>query len=62
MRKQGHDLRAWFEKALDAMEDDKASRSHVGDLLVEMGTRLKQQAGIADLLGQLGTTSKGRTK
>jgi uncharacterized protein involved in exopolysaccharide biosynthesis len=54
LRKQNQDLRAEFTRALDAMENDKASRSHVGDLLVEMGTRLKENADITDLLGQLG--------
>lgn len=54
MRKQGQDLRAEFTAAVDALEDAKAGRHDLGDLLVEMGTRLKQQIGVADLLGQLG--------
>jgi transketolase len=52
-RQTAEDLRKEFTTAVDALEDDKASRDSVGDLLVEMGTRLKQQAGISDLLGQL---------
>lgn len=47
------DLRAEFAEALEALQDDKASRLDVGDVLVEMGTRLKQQFGVADLLGPL---------
>jgi DNA anti-recombination protein RmuC len=53
MRKQGQDLRAEFTAAVDALEDAKAGRHDLGDLLVEMGTRLKQQIGVGDLLGQL---------
>ena len=47
------DLRAEFKEALEALQDDKASRLDMGDILVEMGTRLKQQFGMADLLGPL---------
>jgi DNA repair exonuclease SbcCD ATPase subunit len=57
LRKQGQDLRGEFTQALDALENDKTSRGHLGDLLVEMGMRLKQQADISDLLGQLGKVS-----
>jgi predicted nucleic acid-binding Zn-ribbon protein len=53
LRKQSQALRAEFAKAIASLEDDKTSRGHLGDLLMEMGTRLKEQAGIADLLGQL---------
>jgi DNA anti-recombination protein RmuC len=51
------DLRSEFSQALDALRDDKASRLDVGDVLVEMGTRLKQQFGVADLLGPLDETA-----
>jgi predicted RNA-binding protein with PIN domain len=54
LRKQGQDLRAEFTASLDALDDDKASRHTLADLLVEMGARLKEQMGVADLLGQLG--------
>ena len=54
LRAQGQSLRSELRAALDVLDDDKASRDNVGDLLIEMGTRLKEQAGITDLLGQLG--------
>lgn len=54
LRKQGQDLRTEFTASLDALDDDKASRHTLADLLVEMGARLKEQMGVADLLGQLG--------
>jgi chromosome segregation ATPase len=57
LRDQAADLRGEFTQALDALEDEKTSRGHLGDLLVEMGTRLKQQGDISDLLGQLGKAS-----
>lgn len=55
--RQDEALRGEFVQALDALESDKTSRGHLGDLLLEMGTRLKQQADISDLLGQLAKTS-----
>ena len=59
LRKQGQEAREEFTRSLAALEDDKASRDHLGGLLVEMGTRLKEQAGIADLLGHLGKADAG---
>jgi chromosome segregation ATPase len=59
LRRQSQEMRDEFTKALAAVEDDKASRDHIGGLLVEMGTRLKEQAGIADLLGKLGKADAG---
>jgi F0F1-type ATP synthase membrane subunit b/b' len=54
LRAQTQSLRSEFRAALDVLDDDKAGRQNVGDLLIEMGTRLKEQVGITDLLGQLG--------
>lgn len=59
LSKQGQDLRAEFTQGIESVEDDKASRHNLGDLLVEMGTRLKTQAGLADLLGQLDGVDAG---
>lgn len=53
LRKLSQQNREELAKAIASLEDDKTSRDHLGDLLVEMGTRLKEQAGITDLLGQL---------
>ena len=53
LERQGQDLRSEFTSTLDTLEEDKANRHDLGDLLVEMGMRLKEQGGIADLLGQL---------
>jgi chromosome segregation ATPase len=54
--------RSEFTQGLDALEDAKTSRSHLGELLIEMGTRLKQQGDISDLLGQLGKASAKQPK
>lgn len=54
LRKQSQQIREDLARAVSSLEDDKTSRDYLGNLLVEMGTRLKEQAGIADLLGQLG--------
>jgi phosphate uptake regulator len=53
LQKQARDIRSEFTTALNALEDEKTSRHNLGDLLVEMGTRLKEQASLSDLLGQL---------
>ena len=58
VRKQGQDLHAKLAEAVDALEHSKASRENVGDLLIEMGSRLKQQLSITDLLGQLQDSSE----
>jgi len=55
-------LRSEFIHALDSLEAEKTSRGHLGDLLVEMGTRLKQQADLTDLLGQLAHAPAEQTK
>lgn len=53
LQEQRRDLQSEFSASLDALEDVKTSRDDLGDLLMEMGTRLKGQMGFADLLGQL---------
>lgn len=53
LRGQVQEVRSEFTTALNALEDEKTSRHNLGDLLVEMGTRLKEQTALADLLGQL---------
>lgn len=58
MRKQGTDLRDEIMEAIHALEDGKTNRLDLSDLLIEMGTRLKQQMGLADLLGQLEDVTK----
>jgi len=61
LRKQGQDLRSEFTTSMDALEDGKTSRHDLGDLLTEMGTRLKEQIGVADLLGQLGQLAEDQS-
>jgi hypothetical protein len=58
MRQLATEMRSEFTTALNAMEDDTANRHDLGDLLIEMGTRLKEQMGLADLLGQLGEAAQ----
>lgn len=53
LRKQGQDLRSEITSATNSLEDEKAGRHDMGDMLVEMGMRLKDQIGLGDLLGQL---------
>jgi hypothetical protein len=53
LRTQGQNLQGEFTAALDRLDNEKASRHNLGDLLMEAGMRLKQQMGIVDLLGQL---------
>lgn len=60
-RQLSADLRSEFTTSLDALEDRKTSRHDLGDLLMEMGTRLKEQIGVADLLGQLGQLAEDQS-
>jgi len=60
LRKQSQELRGELTTALHALEDGKTDRHDLGDLLVEMGTRLKGQMGLADLLGQLEEVAKSQ--
>ncbi|MFC2030749.1 hypothetical protein ACFLWA_08495, partial [Chloroflexota bacterium] len=53
LRKQAQDLRSELTEAANALDDEKASREDMGDMLVEMGMRLKDQIGLGDLLGQM---------
>jgi hypothetical protein len=53
LRKQSGELRKEFMSAVESLEGDKTSRHDLGDLLMEMGTRIKDQVGLADLLGQV---------
>jgi hypothetical protein len=53
LRKQSGELRNEFMSAVESLEGDKTSRHDLGDLLMEMGTRIKDQVGLADLLGQV---------
>lgn len=53
LSQQAKDLRSEFAAALNTLDDAKTDRHTLGDLLVEMGMRLKQQGQLADLLDQL---------
>jgi chromosome segregation ATPase len=59
LRKQGRDLRNQFTAALDALDEAKTDRHNLGDLLMELGMRLKQEGQLAELLDQLGETAEG---
>jgi hypothetical protein len=58
MRRQEQALRSEISLAAEALDNDKTGRGHLGDLLVEMGTRLKQQVGLADLVDQIGRVAE----
>lgn len=47
------ELRDELLHVIHDLEENKADRHDLGDLLVEMGLRLKEQGSIADLLSQL---------
>jgi len=58
LRQQERDLRSEFTAALNILEDDKASRHDLGNLLMEVSMRLKGEGEIADLLEQLEETAQ----
>jgi hypothetical protein len=53
LRQQGLDVRNELTAALQNLEDEATNRHDLGDLLIEMGMRLKEKDGIAGLLDQL---------
>ena len=54
MRQSDDDLRAEMREAVDRLTMDKVDRSTLGDLLIEMGNRLKQDSALGSLLETLG--------
>jgi chromosome segregation ATPase len=53
MRQADDDLRDELRQAIDQLMTDKTGRIVLGDMLVEMGQRLKTGGSLSDLLGQL---------
>jgi uncharacterized membrane-anchored protein YhcB (DUF1043 family) len=54
MRQSDDNLRAEMREAADRLTMDKVDRSTLGDLLIEMGNRLKQDSALGSLLETLG--------
>ena len=55
-RQSDDELRAEAREAVDRLTMDKVDRSTLGDLLVEMGNRLKQDSALGSLLETLGSS------
>lgn len=53
VRQQSQELRNEFAASLKDLEAETTNRHNLGDLLIEMGMRLKQEGGITELLEQL---------
>jgi hypothetical protein len=54
MRRSDDGLRAEMREAVDRLTMDKVDRSTLGDLLIELGNRLKQDSALGSLLETLG--------
>jgi hypothetical protein len=54
MRQSDDDLRAEMREAVDRLTMDKVDRSTLGDILIEMGNRLKEDSALGSLLETLG--------
>jgi hypothetical protein len=54
MRQSDDDLRDELRQAVDQLMVDKMDRVTLGEMLVEMGQRLKSGASFSDLLGTIG--------
>jgi hypothetical protein len=52
-RQSDDDLRAEMRQAADRLTMDKVDRSTLGDLLIELGNRLKQDSALGSLLETL---------
>jgi hypothetical protein len=53
-RQSDDDLRAEMREAADRLTMDKVDRSTLGDLLIEMGNRLKEDSALGSMLETLG--------
>jgi hypothetical protein len=53
-RQSDDDLRAEMREAVDRLTTDKVDRSTLGDLLIQMGNRLKEDSALGSLLETLG--------
>jgi predicted nucleic acid-binding Zn-ribbon protein len=54
LRQSDDDLRAEMREAVDRLTMDKVDRSTLGDLLIEMGKRLKEDSALGSMLETLG--------
>jgi hypothetical protein len=54
MRQSDDDLRNEMREAVDRLTMDKVDRSTLGDLLIEMGNRLKADSALGSMLETLG--------
>jgi hypothetical protein len=54
MRQSDDDLRAEMREAVDRLTMDKVDRSTLGDLMIEVGNRLKEDSALGSLLETLG--------
>ena len=54
MRQSDDELRAEMREAVDRLTMDKVDRSTLGDLLIEMGNRLKADSALGSMLETLG--------
>jgi hypothetical protein len=53
-RQSDDDLRAEMREAVDRLTMDKVDRSTLGDLLIELGNRLKEDSALGSMLETLG--------
>ena len=53
-RQSDDDLRAEMREAVDRLTMDKVDRSTLGDILIEMGNRLKADSALGSMLETLG--------
>jgi hypothetical protein len=54
MRQSDDDLRAEMREAVDRLTMDKVDRSTLGEILIEMGNRLKADSALGSMLETLG--------
>jgi chromosome segregation ATPase len=62
MRKADDGLRAELRQSADQLTKDKVSRDSLGELFVELGTRLKSGGSLANLLEGLVEADEGKDR
>jgi predicted nucleic acid-binding Zn-ribbon protein len=62
MREANDDLRAELRQSAEQLTSDKVSRASLGELFVELGTRLKSGGSLTDLLENLVEADQGKDR
>jgi predicted nucleic acid-binding Zn-ribbon protein len=62
LREADDDLRGELRRSADQLTNDKVSRESLGELFIDLGTRLKGGGSLSDLLETLAESDEGKDR